>query len=213
MNKIKLVTFDLDGTLVDSGSTIYKATIATFEKLGMKVYLPKDELDKRIGAHFADIFNDLNIQVDDLEYFIKVYKTVYFDFISDSTLYPGVIELLEYLHHNNYKIALLTTKAQGQAELILEHFKLTKYFAFIMGRRPGIMHKPSPEPLLIISETLKVKPEETLMVGDTELDIQCGKSALALTCGVSYGYRTESLLEKENPDYLIHSILQLKEIF
>jgi HAD superfamily hydrolase (TIGR01549 family) len=212
MNKIKLVTFDLDGTLIDSGSTIYKATISTFEKLGMKVNLPKNELDKRIGAHFADIFNELNIQVDDIEYFIKVYKTLYFDYIDDSTLYSGVVEILEHLYNNNYKIALLTTKAQGQAELILEHFKLTKYFDYIMGRRPGIMHKPSPEPLLIISETLKVKPEETLMVGDTELDIQCGKSASAQTCGVSYGYRSELQLKREAPDYLVNSILQLKEI-
>jgi HAD superfamily hydrolase (TIGR01549 family) len=212
MNKIKLVIFDLDGTLIDSGSTIYKATIATFEKLGMKVNLPKNELDKRIGAHFADIFNELNIQVDDIEYFIKVYKTLYFDYIDDSTLYSGVVEILEHLYNNNYKIALLTTKAQGQAELILEHFKLTKYFDYIMGRRPGIMHKPSPEPLLIISETLKVKPEETLMVGDTELDIQCGKSASAQTCGVSYGYRSELQLKREAPDYLVNSVLQLKEI-
>ena len=75
-----------------------------------------------------------------------------------------------------------------------------------MGRRDGLAHKPSPEPLLHICKELNVKPAETLMVGDTELDIQCGKSAGSKTCGVLYGYRTKIQLEKEKPDFLISGL-------
>ncbi len=81
-----------------------------------------------------------------------------------------------------------------------------------MGRRDGLAHKPSPEPLLFICKELKIDPTATLMVGDTELDIQCGKNAGSKTCGVLYGYRIKSQLEKEKPDYLISGLNELEKI-
>jgi phosphoglycolate phosphatase-like HAD superfamily hydrolase len=81
-----------------------------------------------------------------------------------------------------------------------------------MGRRDGLAHKPSPEPLLFICKELTLNPSETLMIGDTELDIQCGKNADAKTCGVLYGYRTKDQLEKEKPDFLISGLSELKKV-
>ena len=78
-----------------------------------------------------------------------------------------------------------------------------------MGRRDGIAHKPSPEPLIAICKELNVGLKNTLMVGDTELDIQCGKNAGTFTCGVLYGYRTKELLEIEKPDFIVESIKQI----
>lgn len=210
--KLKHLCFDLDGTLVDSSETIYKSTVAALEKLNIKFDFTKEDLDKRIGQHFVDIFNEFNVQVTDFEYFIKIYKSLYFDFIDDSILYPGVLETMEHLKKNDYKISLLTTKAQDQADLIIDHFSLRPYFDFVMGRVNEIPHKPAPEPLLMICEELKVLPIETIMVGDTELDIQCGKNAGTRTCGVSYGYRTIMQLEENDPDFIIDSIIELKEM-
>ncbi len=82
----------------------------------------------------------------------------------------------------------------------------SEIFLTFMGRRDGIAHKPSAEPLIIICKELNIDVNKTLMVGDTELDIQCGKNAGAKTCGVLYGYRTKELLEVENPEYLVNSI-------
>ncbi|HSL90575.1 MAG TPA: HAD-IA family hydrolase [Ignavibacteriaceae bacterium] len=210
--KVKHLCFDLDGTLVDSSETIYKSTIATLEQLGISYNFRKDDLDKRIGQHFVDIFNEFNVQVTDFEEFIKLYKSLYFDFIEDSILYPGVFETIEHLKKNDFKISLLTTKAQDQADLIIDHFSLRPYFDFVMGRVNSIPHKPAPEPLLMICEKLKVLPGETIMIGDTELDIQCGKNAGTRTCGVSYGYRTIRQLEDNDPDFIIDSIIELKEM-
>jgi phosphoglycolate phosphatase-like HAD superfamily hydrolase len=75
-----------------------------------------------------------------------------------------------------------------------------------MGRRSGIPVKPNPEPLIEICKALKVNPSETLIAGDTELDITCGKNAGAFTCGVTYGYREKKLLLEENADFYIDSI-------
>ncbi|MCW8812357.1 MAG: HAD family hydrolase, partial [Chlorobium sp.] len=134
----------------------------------------------------------------------------YFDFIDSSYLYNGAKETLDYLNKNQIKVSLLTTKGQGQADKIVDHFNLRKLFNYIMGRRNGIAHKPSPEPLLYICKELKINPSETLMVGDTELDIQCGINAGAKTCGVLYGYRTKDQIEDEKPDFIISDLDELK---
>jgi phosphoglycolate phosphatase-like HAD superfamily hydrolase len=117
--------------------------------------------------------------------------------------------VLDHLINKDVKISLLTTKAQDQAEKIIRYFNLEEKINYTMGRRNGMAHKPSPEPLITICGNLNVTPSETLMVGDTELDIQCGKNANAKTCGVLYGYRDRVQIENENPDFIISELNEL----
>jgi HAD superfamily hydrolase (TIGR01549 family) len=209
---IKHISFDLDGTITDSFSTIYKTTCKTLEL--MKIYepFPENEFRKRIGHHFIDIFREMSIPVKDFNAFIAIYKNHYFDFMGESILYPSVKETLEFLHQKDILISLLTTKQQDQAERIIDHFKLRKYFHFVMGRRNGIANKPSAEPLLFICKELNTRVENTLMVGDTELDVQFGKNAVAKSCAVLYGYREKESLINENPDFIIQKFDNLKKI-
>lgn len=209
MTEIKHICFDLDGTLVSSAKTIYKTTTYTLNELGIYYSLPEEKFNQMIGQHFKDIFEFFNIVVTDFEHFIKVYKSNYFNFMDDSELYEGTRETLEKLKSLEIKITLLTTKAQDQAEKIISHFNLDSCFDIIMGRRDGIPHKPSPEPLIMICNELNISTAETLMVGDTELDILCGKNAGAITCAVTYGYRSYDLLNSHNPDYIINSICEI----
>lgn len=209
---IKHVCFDLDGTLVDSKDTILESTKAALNKLTISYDIPVDAFTNMIGMHFVDIFEELKINVPDFEKFISIYKALYFDFMDSSYLYPEVQQTLQYLNEKNIKVSLLTTKVQEQAEKIINHFNLRSSFHYLMGRRDGLAHKPSPEPLIYICNELNIKQFETLMVGDTELDIQCGKGAGAQTCGVLFGYRTKDQLEKEKPDFLISGLSELKTI-
>lgn len=206
---IKHVCFDLDGTLVRSAKTIYKTTISAFEHLGIQYSLPEADFNQMIGQHFHDIFRQFKITVPDFEQFIKVYKKLYFDFMNDSELYDGAHKTLSSLKSNNIKVSLLTTKAQDQAEKIISHFKLDEYFDLIMGRRDGIPHKPSPAPLLMICNELNIDVSQTLMVGDTELDILCGQNAGAKTCAVTFGYRETDILKSYKPDFLINSLSEI----
>lgn len=209
---IKHICFDLDGTLVDSKNTILESTKAALDKLNISCSIPEDVFTNMIGKHFVDIFDVLKIDVQDFEQFISVYKALYFDFIDLSVLYPTVEETLNYLNRKQIKVSLLTTKVQEQAEKIIDHFYLHSSFNYLMGRRNGMAHKPSSEPLIYICKELKVEPVETIIVGDTELDIQCGKNAGSKTCGVLFGYRTKSQLEKEKPDFLISGFNELVKV-
>lgn len=209
---ISTIVFDLDGTLVQSHTNIYKATIQAFEELKIEYNLPEDQFYTKIGHHFEDIFNDFGIVVNDFEQFIGVYKTAYFNFIDSSVLYPNVEEVLNELKVREYKIALLTTKGQDQADKIINHFNLPHNFDYIMGRRPGITHKPAPDMLLKICDELNSMPENTMMVGDTEMDVLCGKNAGSKTCGVTYGYRTKEDVQGLEPDFVIDKFKQILDI-
>ena len=210
LNSFRHVTFDLDGTIIDSYNTIYKATVKALRELKINTPVPKNEFYSRIGLHFIDIFRNLEIPVKDFNEFIAIYKNHYFEFINDSKPFEGAEEILNFLNEKEIKISLLTTKVQDQADKIIDHFKLRKYFSFVMGRRENIANKPSAEPLIFICNNLNVLPKNTLMVGDTELDIQCGKNAAAKTCAAAYGYRPLEVLKKENPDYIVNQINELK---
>lgn len=210
--QIKAVVFDLDGTLVDSSHTIYEATLAAFKDMNIDAVIRKEDIDRKIGAHFREIFEELEVIIDDVESFISIYKRYYFEFINTSKLYPGVIEVLQSLHSMKIKTALLTTKNQEQAEKIIHHFNLSRYFDYLMGRRPDFPVKPAPEPLLHICKELETDCADILFVGDTEFDIRCGKNAGSSTCAVSYGYRTMEQIEAEKPDYIINSITELNNI-
>jgi phosphoglycolate phosphatase-like HAD superfamily hydrolase len=209
---IKHVCFDLDGTLVDSKETILKSTKEALDNLNIGYNIPEDIFSNMIGMHFVDIFSKLNIDVIDFEKFITIYKQLYFEYMPDSILYPGVKVALEYLKRKGVKISLLTTKVQEQAERIINHFELLSLFDYIMGRRDGFQHKPSPEPLIFICKELGIQPSESLIVGDTELDVQCGKDAGAKTCGVLYGYRTKEQIENEKPDFIISQLDELRKV-
>lgn len=209
IDRITTLVFDLDGTLVKSHKNIYDATVHSFNQLKVKFNLPEDEFNKKIGHHFEDIFNDFGIVVDDFEEFINVYKKAYFEYIDSSELYENVEETLDELKAREFKIALLTTKGQDQADKIINHFNLSHNFDYIMGRRPDIAHKPAPDMLLKVCEELNSDPKNTLMVGDTEMDILCGKNAGSKTCGVTYGYRTKEDVKNLNPDFVIDELSEL----
>lgn len=210
--KIDLVVFDLDGTLISSHETIYKATIHALKEINIFAVMPEDKFYNMIGLHFEDIFREFGFAVPDFEKFLTIYKSIYFDYIDSSIVYPGVEEAISKLKDQKIKVSLLTTKGQDQAELILRHFSLIDGFDYVMGRRPGLSHKPSPEPLQKICLDMKTNILNTLIVGDSEMDIQCGKNAGSKTCAVTYGYRTKSELQKSSPDFLIDKILDVEYI-
>lgn len=209
---IECIVFDLDGTLVNSHETIYKSTIKALEKLDLNSNINENQFYNLLGHHFKDIFDECKIEVPDVDHFINVYKNIYFDFIDDSHLYENTLHLFDQLKSNGIKTGLLTTKGQDQAEKISIHFGFEKYLDAIEGRKNGIAIKPAPDQLLKICEELNVDPQNTLMVGDTELDILCGKNAGSKTCAVSYGYREIEEIKKLNPDYMIDDLAEIINI-
>lgn len=209
---INCVVFDLDGTLVKSHETIFKTTVRTLENLGLNSSVDETKFYSLLGHHFKDIFDECGITVPDVDFFISNYKNLYFDYIEDSQLYENALNVLVKLKQLGIKTGLLTTKGHDQAEKIALHFGLIEYLDSIEGRKNGVAIKPAPDQFLKICEESGVNPEQALMVGDTELDIKCGKSAGAVTCAVTFGYRDVEDLRANEPDYIIDNLTGILEI-
>jgi 2-phosphoglycolate phosphatase len=201
------VLFDLDGTLVDSGKDIVSSVRHSLTQIFAGRDLPADDdILVLVGLPLESILRQLGYPADQesTRRFVDIYRAYYAEHYNDNTkVYPGVRELLEKLRAAGAKLALVTTKHQTQAEFTLAGTGLASYFDYVHGWLEGRKHKPDPEPILASLSRLDVQPGVTIMVGDSELDIQSAKAAGVDTCAVTYGFRPARFLRSFHPDFLV----------
>jgi phosphoglycolate phosphatase len=123
--------------------------------------------------------------------------------LTDNTpLYPGVKETLEAL--GNFRKVVITNKRQEASEKILQALGVSQYFDSIAGSDTTPGRKPSPIPIQFVLEKYGLKPEDAVIIGDSNFDIEAGKAAGIKTIAVTYGYRPVEELQKA--DYIVNSM-------
>jgi phosphoglycolate phosphatase len=206
---IKLIIFDLDGTLVDSLKDI---TASLNWAICPKQFLSTFQVSKIIGEGAEELVRKA-MTMSELSYdkrFLDEYLKIYSEHMYDNTkLYPGVFRaiapLLKY-----HKMAVISNKSRDLAARVLHHFNLWMSIDIVLGGDSLPEKKPSPMPCLHILDKLKVKPEEAVLVGDTEADIKCGKAAGVKTVAAIYGYGKPGF--QWEADAIISDITQLPKI-
>jgi len=198
---VKLVIFDLDGTLIDTAPDLYMAFCDTLKDYG---YQPPsyEHFCRHIGGGaygFLEPFLPPEILEEALQKLRSYYLTKYM--FKESKPYGGILEVLEILKEKGFKLAVATNKITEGAVRVLKAAKMERYFDLIVGRDLPKEHKPSPEHLLYINRQLKVEPKFTLMVGDRTDDILAAKQSGAFSGYALWGY-TEPL-NGLKPDYLL----------
>ena len=174
-----------------------------------------DEIIAQVGRPLSVILYILgyNFSSEHITIFEKTYRSYYEKHFQDNTkIFPGVIETLEKIKANRIKMALITTKHQSQADMVVKAFGLKKYFQHIHGWLDGRKHKPDPEPALTTLKALECPSNQALYVGDSEQDILCGKAAGTETCAVTYGFRNAEYLKSLNPTYIINHFSEILKI-
>ncbi len=210
----KLVVFDLDGTLIDSRKDLIVSVNATRRHYSMS------ELDGHIVESFtgdgaaALIERAMGPDFDPremdeaLRYFIVYYRDHSLD---HTVLYPGAREVIRALAEGGVAQAILTNKPVRISKEILTGLGLSSSFLQIYGGGSFDSKKPDPEGLLRLMEEAGASPSETLMVGDSTVDIQTARNAGCLGCGVTFGFQPETLADPA-PDFLIDSLPDLLPI-
>jgi Predicted phosphatases len=193
---IRLVIFDLDGTLIDSAEDIALHVGRVYRELkGRDV--PADEVKKNIGDGARSLLSNF-FQGQELEEALERFLHYY---ISEPVIhtkpYEGVMETLEGLKERGILLAIATNKPHAITLEVLKRLNMLHYFDEVLGADLLPEKKPSPLPLLEIAKRLEVPPELSLMVGDSENDILAGKRAGMLTAYVRWGYKTP----QSPPDY------------
>ncbi|HEY6952985.1 MAG TPA: HAD-IA family hydrolase [Bacteroidota bacterium] len=210
---IRNILFDVDGTLLDSKRDIAAAQLWTYRQFGVDTLNPED-IYPLIGKPLAETFTillppSLHSRIPEAAVMYRDYYRAHaFD---TTTLFPGVRETLDSLRTSRIRLATATTKSTETTVKILEHFGIAEYFSRVQGTDNGIF-KPDP---LIINTILGVtgwRRDETLMVGDTDKDIEVGKNAGVRTCGVTYGSFSRAQIAALNPDWIIDGITELPSI-
>ena len=199
--------FDIDGTLLDSAADIGAAVLGAFEKRGRADAVTQEFIRANIGLHlratFADVFPEYT--EEKMLELIKDYREIYLGRNHQGTsVYPGVADGLAAL---GGKKGTATTKGSETTGKVLELFGLRRYIDHVQGT-DGFPHKPAPDVILRSMAALDATPAETLMVGDSLVDMEAGRAAGIKTCAVRYGYGADRIPE-ELPDFWVDSLLDL----
>jgi len=210
---IRNIIFDVDGTLLDSKRDIAAAQLWTFRQFGINSLKPED-IYPLIGKPLAETFAILLPQQlhDRIPEAGLLYRDYYRAHAFDTTtLFPGVLETVTALKARGLRLATATTKSTETTGKVLAHFGIAEYFSHIQGTDNGIF-KPDPFIINTILSTMKWHRDETLMVGDTDKDIDVGKNAGVRTCGVTYGSFSRLQISALNPDWIVDQLPDLLQI-
>lgn len=212
MMPISLLIFDLDGTLVNTLDDIAASVNYTVGRLG-KPQLTKDEVRRYVGDGIEMLLvRSLGGQTMQIADAVDIYKEHHRqNLVVHSSLYPGVKETMEY--YKTLPMAVISNKTMEFITPLLESLGIRGYFKLVIGADFGLPLKPAPDSVQRTMTEFNAPKDQTLIVGDGTTDIRAGKAAGVMTCSVTYGFRSESELRKAGPDYIIHDLTQLKEMF
>jgi phosphoglycolate phosphatase len=207
--QVRLLVFDLDGTLVDSKQDLALSVNAMRAEMGLAP-LALDLITSYVGHGVTQLVRralGAKATAGNIEKGLAFFLAYYRDHMLDHTApYPGVSEALEKL--NGHKMAVLTNKPVNFSREMLTRLGFAPYFAYIYGGNSFPQKKPDPIGLHKLMDDLQISARETLMVGDSDTDILTGRNAAVWTCGVTYGFGAHTL-QKVSPDLMIDDMREL----
>lgn len=208
--KINTVLFDLDGTLIDTNDLI----IASFEHT-LAHFFPneKKEFDivPYVGEPLIDTFRRIDeVQAVDMVAMYRKHNDEHHDRLIKE--YDGVYETVQELKKQGIKIAVVTNKVRDAALKGLELTRLDQFFDVVVSFDDVEKAKPHAEPILKALEELEAEPETTLMVGDSQFDIQAGNRAGTYTAGVAWSLKGKEFIEHLQPNYVIDHMSEIMDI-
>src|ERR1700729_2318470 len=189
---IQLVIFDLDGTLIDSRLDLVHSVNAALRHIG-RPELPDDVIASYVGdgapaliqrALGGDATEEALIRKG-LEYFLSYYREHKLD---HTTVYPGIAQALATIQNSGNgvprQMAVLSNKPVVPSRAIVEALGLGSFFRQVYGGNSFTTKKPDPEGAQQLLQEIGVRPEETVIVGDSHVDIETGRNAALWTVAV-----------------------------
>ncbi len=211
LKELKTFLFDLDGTLINSADDIAEAVNYTLKQLNREP-LPKEKIVKYVGYGAKKLMEDV-LNVEDEELIQKATYIFREFYLSNpcvyTTPYPYIEDLLKVLKENNKKVGVITNKYEEVSKRILDKLGLSKYIDIVVGGDTAGEKKPSAKPVNYALDGLNAKSEESILIGDSEVDIQAGKNANTKTGLVLYGYGKIELAKQLKPDYIFNSVKEI----
>ncbi len=221
VERLKLLVFDLDGTLIDSAQDLCNSVNATLKEFDHEP-LPDPAIASFVGngapmlmRRSLALASNLQPEGVDEELFKKAYA-FFLQFYREHKLdftyaYKGVLESLKALQELHEApggtprtMAVLTNKPVRPARGICEGLGLASYFLHICGGDSFSVKKPDPLGLRSLMEETGALPDETVMIGDSRVDVETARNAGVWSLGCNFGFGPHNLVEVP-PDVLVDS--------
>jgi phosphoglycolate phosphatase len=216
-HSMKLVIFDLDGTLIDSRLDLIHSVNAMLRHFD-RPELPGDVVASYVGDGAPMLVRralgdpgDENFFKQGLDFFLEYYREHKLDF---THVYEGIPEALEQIRSNGAKrkMAVLSNKPVNPSRAIVKALGLADFFIKVYGGNSFDTKKPDPFGVKTLLTETGTAAENALMVGDSSIDMLTGRNAGIATCGVTYGFAPHTLCESP-PDVLIETPQEMGELF
>jgi phosphoglycolate phosphatase len=205
----KLILYDLDGTLVDTGRDIAQAMNHLLRQLKRPPLAPR-EIIRAVGIGVRELASRC-LKTDDpktLDKAVAIYRAYYAEHLLDkSSPYPGVLEALEFFKER--KQVVLTNKPNPYSRQILEGLGLSSYFAQIIAGDAEYPRKPDPTAILSLMKKWDARAKETLFIGDGPVDVEAGRNAGVDTVIVDHGFSDEKELAASGPALVVENFKAL----
>ena len=210
--RFRIVLFDLDGTLIDSGPIIL-ASMQYAVRTVLRREIPPAELQMSIGGQ--GIVAQMNaIDADHADQLLEAYKEHNDGLHETLEAFDDLLALLPGLRAEGRKLGIVTAKRHRTVALALDRFPaLANAFDVVVGFEDTERHKPEPDPVLLAIERLGAAPEEAVYVGDSPFDIGAAKAAGVFAVAVGWGgiHPDERLLAEE-PDAFVRTPEELLDV-
>jgi len=208
--RFPVVLFDLDGTVVDTGSIILASMRhATREVLGRD--FPDDELMSAVGGPGLEAQMSA-LAPDRVEELVRVYRAHNEPLHDEITCCVGMDDVLVRLREEGRRLGIVTAKRRATVDLAFARVPLAHLFDTIVGGDETERHKPDPQPLRLALARLGAAADDAAYVGDSPFDVRAAKAgglhAIAVTWG---GIHPRERLEAEEPDAVVDSAEELLE--
>ena len=206
------VTFDLDGTLLDTVADLAEACRLMLNELGLPPRTPA-EINSFIGKGMGVLVERcLTLEQpptpEKLAAGIEVFKRHYHDVNGCQTqIYPGVLEGLDAWRSGGVKMGVVTNKPAIFTEVLLERMGIADFFDVVVSGDTTEFKKPHPEPLRYACHWLGVAPEHNLHIGDSENDLLAARAAGCPAFCVPYGYNEGAPIKSEDCDAMVPTLL------
>lgn len=209
MLPIKLLIFDLDGTLIDSLPDLVDAANHMRDSFGLPQFNP-EEVRRLVGQGARSLVERAlpGLAPEQVEKGLERFLAYNLAHIADKTrLYPGVVETLQALEGAGYALCVLSNKNVALCREVLSRLGIERFFPSVCGADSLPFRKPSPEPVLALLRQYGVAAGECVLIGDSINDIAAGQGAGVVTVGCSYGYG--ELSELSGADYQVDDFQSL----
>lgn len=213
---IEAVIFDLDGTLLNTLEDICDVVNSVLNSNGM----PERSIDEvrfAVGRGVEELVRKLipsGIATGEIVRKIsdQIRETYLERGLVKTRPYPGIRELLQKLQSERIPIAVLTNKPQNSAEKAVNLYFRDIHFISVNGVEPGCLMKPSPAVVIPVIDKLGTLPGNTLMVGDSDVDMETAVNSGMIAVGVSWGFRDVSILLEHGAEFIVESPGEILEI-